>query len=156
MRALSFHALRLCLACAVLMLVFGATARANAPPGRYTSSGGTVTDTKTKLIWQQVTPTAAFLLADAKAYCASAAGATLGGSGWRLPTIKELLSLLDYTQTVVLIDQNFFSVVTSVKVFWSSTPTSSGFVGVWGLNFSNGFNFPLSVDETGVSVRCVR
>jgi formylglycine-generating enzyme required for sulfatase activity len=60
---------------------------ANASAGHYTMTGGTVFDTKTKLTWQQTVPAARYAWADAKAYCQTVG---LAGTGWRLPTRKEL------------------------------------------------------------------
>ncbi|MDQ1333920.1 MAG: hypothetical protein QG552_870, partial [Thermodesulfobacteriota bacterium] len=63
---------------------------------------GTVTDTSTGLMWQQDTARDdqgnydTMTWEEALAYCE---GRTLGGhTDWRLPTIKELRSLVDYTR----------------------------------------------------------
>jgi hypothetical protein len=56
-------------------------------------SGGLVQDTLTSLVWQQQPSTTTMSLADAQTYCSSA------GSGFRLPTLKELLSIVDLTVT---------------------------------------------------------
>ena len=72
--------------------------RAAAPSGRYTVTGETVYDPRTKLTWQRSTPTTMYGSDDARATCASAAvAAALGGAGWRLPTVKELSTLVDYS-----------------------------------------------------------
>ena len=76
-------------------------ARADAPAGRYVVSTNTVYDNKTKLTWQR-TPSSSsecpYTYVQAKDYC-STIGATLGGTGWRLPTVKELLTLIDWSKT---------------------------------------------------------
>ncbi len=75
-----------------------------APAGRYvvTAGGtvnGTVQDTKTGLIWQQTVPSGTYTWADATAYCGSTVVSTrLGGTGWRLPTLEELQTIVDHTQ----------------------------------------------------------
>ena len=82
---------------ATLAICVASPAHAAAPAGHYVVSGaGTVLDTKSKLTWQQAGSLGTF--AEAKAYCAQL-GSTLGGAGWRLPTFKELLTLLDLSQT---------------------------------------------------------
>src|SRR5262245_59198244 len=68
---------------------------ADAPAARYNASmgKGTVYDTKTTLTWQQA-PTAAADWKSASSSCTMPAP-TLPGTGWRLPTMKELQTLVD-------------------------------------------------------------
>jgi hypothetical protein len=62
----------------------------------YTDNGdGTVTDNHTGLTWQQVPPEAFYAWPEAIAYAESLSLA--GHDDWRLPTMKELLSLADFT-----------------------------------------------------------
>jgi formylglycine-generating enzyme required for sulfatase activity len=137
---------------ATLALTF--PARASAPPGRYTVSGGTVLDTKTKLTWQQQTPTTLYTWADAKTYCAGLGG-TLGGSGWRLPTIRELVTLIDYSQgTPPVIDTTTFP-GTPVADFWSSSPQAGSSTNVWEVWFYFG-NPRVSATTSTLNVLCVR
>src|SRR5437868_3798480 len=85
------------LLCALLCSAYAA-----APGGRYQYMGSSVVvvDTKTNLTWQRM-QAAAMSWAAANAYCANPSTATaLGGTGWRLPTVKELLSLLDVSQPI--------------------------------------------------------
>ena len=51
-------------------------------------SGGLVGDTLTNLVWQRQASTTTMTRAAAQTYCSSA------GSDFRLPTLKELLSLV--------------------------------------------------------------
>lgn len=128
--------------------------RASAPPGRYTTSNGTVTDTKTKLIWQQVSPSSPVTWADAKSYCAGV-GATLGGNGWRLPTMKELQTLVDASVSAPpAIDVTYFPNAPS-SGFWSATPSTADSTAVWVLLFSDGSEG--QAPRSGkFQVRCVR
>jgi hypothetical protein len=129
-----------------------APAQANAPAGRYTTTGGTVFDTKTKLTWQQTAPTGTFTLAGAKTFCQNVV-ASLGGTGWRLPTIKELVTIVDYSQTgSPKIDAAFLG--TTAGYYWSASPVIGE---AWGVSFGTGV---VSNGFGGVSpmahVRCVR
>ena len=84
------------------MLAAGARlVHAAAPAGRYSVAAGVVTDNCTGLHWQQA-PSAPLSRADAWLYCQSAA--VPPGNGWRLPTIKELQSLVDEASTGYPID----------------------------------------------------
>jgi hypothetical protein len=125
---------------------------ADAPPGRYTISAGTVIDTKTGLTWQQgVGPGANW--ANAKTYCA---GLSLAGTGWRLPTMKELLTILDVLRSgAPYIDQTAFP--GPAAAFWSSTPyaPSSGNAWIVYTTALSSANYFLSVSSS-TTVRCVR
>jgi Protein of unknown function (DUF1566) len=141
-------------AAAVVAVFWTVPTRANAPAGRYTANGGTVYDVKTKLTWQQPAPTATYSWANAKTYCASAAvSSALGGSGWRLPTIKELQTLVDYSQTTPpAIDQSYFS-GTQTTDYWSSSSLAGGpSSSVWVVSFYDGS----TNSGSGGFVRCVR
>lgn len=73
---------------------YGQDARYKGRQPDYTDNGdGTVTDNNTGLMWQQ-TPGPEMTWANAKANAASFELA--GHSDWRLPTIKELYSLMDF------------------------------------------------------------
>ena len=86
-------------------------------------SNGTVYDTRTKLTWQLVVSSASFVLADAKAHCASSAvQSALGGSGWRLPTVKELYTLVDLSRPAAPKIDPIFAAGLPGTTFWSSTP----------------------------------
>jgi hypothetical protein len=128
---------------------------AGAPPGRYTTSNGTVTDTKTKLIWQQAPAPSTMTWENARSYCAGI-GATLGGSGWRLPTVKELQTLVDTSRSRPAIDVTFFP-NTALLGSWTSTPgtglTDASYV--WIIIFIEGNEAQSQLSST-LQVRCVR
>jgi Protein of unknown function (DUF1566) len=122
----------------------------NAPAGRYTyPAAGTVYDTKTKLTWQQ-TLASEYAWADAKTYCAGV-GATLGGTGWRLPTMKELQTIIDES---TLIDLTAFPRSPASPV-WSSSLLAGSPSTAWFVDFLNGTTFGEDVSAT-LHVRCVR
>jgi Protein of unknown function (DUF1566) len=131
---------------------------ASAPPGRYLIANGTVVDTKTMLTWQQAAATATYNWANATSYCANLM--LNGVSGWRLPTVKELSTLVDATQ-LEPIDLTAFPGTSGV--FWSSTPYAnfSPPPSAWTVDFSTPFSTTAG-DTTnagvtsGARVRCVK
>ena len=110
----------------------------------FTANGdGTVTDHATGLMWQQADSGSGMDWEDALAY---AAGSTLAGhDDWRLPNIKELQSLVDYSRSPSAgdtadqgpaIDTDFFEITelpsgttdydSDYGYFWSSTSAYFG------------------------------
>jgi len=139
-------------ACSLLAgaLLFPLRVQANAPAGRYVATGATVLDKKTGLTWQQSVPAGAFTWSDAMSYC-STLGTTLGGSGWRLPAIKELQSLLDVSATAPAIDTsaNGFSGTPTDQPFWSATVVASSPDSAWWVLFGG-------VDSGGAAGGAIR
>jgi hypothetical protein len=156
--AVKFHPLRTTILAAVAFSAVGFSMAVAAPTGRYTIANGTVYDSKTKLTWQQTVSTTTYSGGGAVTYCAGL-GAQLGGSGWRLPTIKELVSIVDYSRSAPAIDPTAFPSTPSGR-FWSST-TAVGMTpaSAWFLE-SNGLlgSFPTAGPPTGPTLyaRCVR
>ena len=76
----------------------------------YTDNGnGTVSDNVTDLMWSQDISTASMSWEEAIEYCENL---ELGGyDDWRLPTVKELWSLRNYSQGWPWIDTDFFYLV---------------------------------------------
>jgi hypothetical protein len=147
---MKIHATRLsllALAGAVSAIVIGASARASAPAGRYTVSGGTIYDTRTKLTWQQAPATTTYTWDNAKTYCAN--------SGWRLPRMKELLTIVDYSGGSPAIDQTYFP-STPTGPFWTSSPAQGSATLAWYVDFSSGSAFATLTTSTATYVRCVR
>jgi len=97
----------------------------------------TVTDTSTGLMWQQVTDPNRHTWLEALAYCE---GASLSGyDDWRLPTVKELVSLVDRSNYGHL-DTEFFPDPESV--YWSSTTYFPHTSRAWIVNFFNANDGP--------------
>jgi hypothetical protein len=144
---------RVVLFLAVAGFVAGLTvsAYADAPAGRYTITNGTVYDTKTKLTWQQAVPSTKYAWADAKTYCS---GLSLAGTGWRLPTAKELQTIVDESRMSPSIDPTAFPSTPS-DYFWSSSPLAGSSSLAWYVYFSYG-NPGSGVVSGAYSVRCVR
>jgi hypothetical protein len=148
-------------ALAIIMVTSPRSVDAAAPVGHYVvtagsgTGNGTVYDSKSKLTWQQTVSSTAYALADAKTYCAGV-GASLGGTGWRVPTIKELLSIVDFSQTAPpMIDPNAFPATPSA-VFWSSSPLAGSSSYAWYVRFVSGYTDYDHVVSSPFLVRCVR
>jgi hypothetical protein len=76
----------------------------------YTDNGdGTITDNVTGLVWAQELSTSGLSWDEASDYCESL---TLGGyDDWRLPTVKELWSIRDFSQGWPWVDTDYFHLV---------------------------------------------
>lgn len=140
----------------VLMSATASALWAAAPHGQYDIlNDGTVKDRKTGLIWQQKAATVQHTWSSAKDYCAQL---SLGGvsSGWRLPEVLELASLVDRAAASPspTIDSTAFPSATAGR-FWTAT-ASAGYAGkYWFLDFASGI-LNSDSDEQPYWVRCVR
>lgn len=132
---------------------------ADAPPGRYAVSGGVVTDTKTGLHWtQSFSPEthiwdASGSTGSAQNYCS-----TMSGGPWRLPSLNELMTLVDFTvaandSSVTPIDPIAFPAtpVPNYFVVWTSTPGQvpgqPGTPGAYYVAFNYGFSNVLMASQ---------
>ncbi len=80
--------------------------------------GATVFDRITGLSWQRGAPGTPLGWSDAQAYCATNA-AQLSGTGWRLPSLRELEGLIEIGPTTPALDPLF--AVTSEVWQWTSS-----------------------------------
>jgi hypothetical protein len=115
--------------------------------------GGLVRDTLTGLVWQQQTSTTKLSLSDATEYCSTV------GTGFRMPTLKELDSIVDLTVTSgAIINQAVFP-NTPAEGFWTSSPVTPYLHDMtWGVYFNSAWFFQ-AFSEAHASVywvRCVR
>ena len=109
--------------------VLGLTAslRAAAPAGRFVINGNIVTDTVTGLVWQKLPDGTGRNYTNGAAYCNGNTPA-LPGTGWRLPTLKELSTLFDPAATTSpRWDSSFGGTATSS--YWTSDQRPPGCVG---------------------------
>ena len=112
--------------------------------------GTEVCDNTTGLIWQQ-TPDNSFLgQVDAIALCPTL------GAGYRLSEIKELISLVDYSQfNPALPTDHPFSGVVSGVFYWSASTEVGGPQRGWAVDLSDG-NVSGRVKTNSNFVWCVR
>jgi hypothetical protein len=125
-----------------------------------------VLDRETGLVWQKtpndgnvgsLNPPTTF--GSAKGDCVT--NQTGGRSGWRLPTVYELMSLRDSNSSFYpTIPHNIFQSVSSTNHYWSSTSFGSDPNSVYTVNFiptANGAPYLGADKQTGTaSVWCVR
>lgn len=152
---------RRAVALAIVVVVAGvltASLHAAAPAGHFVVNGTIVTDTATGLVWQQQ-GSAGMNYATAKSYCTNNTPG-LPGSGWRLPTIKELNSIFDPAANAPRWDAAFSG--SAASPYWSSDSRppacpSGGYCQLE-LDFNGGSVGSGRADDTTVMwyARCVR
>ncbi len=128
------------------------------------SRPGTVSDIGTGLVWQTSSAVGnagqtTFTWLEALAYCNSLNNApSLGGiASWRLPSLKELGSIVDITTSNPAIDRSVFPDTVSTW-YWSSSPFFNFRNMAYTVSFANGsasINSPEVLMTTSHPVRCV-
>jgi len=99
---------------------------------------GTITDNATGLMWMQDDSGAGLDWENALAY---ADGFSFAGyDDWRVPNVKELQSIVDYSGVYPAIDQTYFNITDEDAYFWSSTsayfnPNTPGYYYAWYVAF---------------------
>jgi hypothetical protein len=118
-------------------------------PSRYQAQpGGLVVDLATGLTWQQSVDPGSYTWSDAQTYCAGV------GTGWRVPSLTELQTIIDDTHEFPAIDQNVFPDTPSV-IFWTSSPRADDAGSAWYVDFFYGAT-DNDVASRTYGVRCVR
>jgi hypothetical protein len=139
-------------------VVMAGAARGDAPPGRFTASAGAVVDGVTHLTWRQMVATSGGGDGAGRATWANAKSACAGlDSGYRLPTAKELLTIVDFSRSNPAIDTSVSAFPdTPSEAFWTATPLAgSPPTSAWFVDFSDGYAG--NIDMTQLNrVRCVR
>ena len=95
---------------------------------------GTVTDTRSGLMWEQAEP-GDMTWSGAIDYCETLDLA--GHDDWRLPSLNELLSIVDYERTSPAMDTTAFPDA-GTNVLWSSSSLDGNPGAGWFVNFSTG------------------
>jgi hypothetical protein len=123
-------------------------------PPSYTDNGnGTITDNVTTLMWQKEDDNTTRRWSDAVTYCDNL---TLGGYyDWRLPSKKELISIVNYGTNFPAIDTTFFP-NTNSSFYWSSTTDTISTSMARLVDFGDGFVGYHTKSDYYFYVRCVR
>ena len=119
----------------------------------FTDNGdGTVTDDRTDLMWQKDDAVWVQDWSAALGYCE---GLTLADhSDWRLPDVKELRSLVDFTRSDPALDTTYFPSALP-SYYWSSSTYTNSPQHAWYVNFQRGNSLVYDKVNT-FFVRCVR
>lgn len=127
----------------------------NPNPERFLTRNGTVQDVNTQLTWQQQASTSSYAWAAAKSYCAAL---DLGGTGWRLPTVKELLSIADVRSANPALDLSAFPLPPVGVSFWSATSMAGWPVDMfpWRVEYEPEIDVRNALPTDLHHVRCVR
>ena len=124
-------------------------------PKSYTDNGdGTILDNVTGLEWQQVPNTTYKTWTNAFTYCSTLvfpAGSN-SHADWRLPTVQELATLVDYNRSTPAIDPLFG--MTPNTRYWTEDGRVQNTAYAWWVDFDYGRI--LSEDETTSSALAVR
>lgn len=117
------------------------------------NSDGTVKDLATGLTWQRVDDNNDRGWTAATIYCDEL---NLGGEqNWRLPTVKELRSIVDDSIHNPAIDNSSFP-GTNPTYYWSATPDDINSGAAWVVSFFSGGVSGFDKSFDGGYVRCVR
>lgn len=152
--------------CALVLALFvhSPFARAEEAPSHAPKAGmidngdGTVTDNKTGLVWQKEDDEKERDWNEAGEYCKGLKLA--GGSDWRLPDKKELVSLWWNAGFIEDVREKFFPTMKK-NYYWTSTPYASAEiygkknVRAFSINFTEGRSVTDAQDSLNI-VRCVR
>ncbi len=111
-----------------------------------------VTDKHTGLIWQLGDDGNTYTYSQAIQHCAGFASAE-AATGWRLPSVVELMTLIDDGVYLPSISSTFNGAQSTN--YWTSTPTASTTQLSWTVKFDFGEVIPFLTD-TSLPVRCVR
>ncbi|MEM7691997.1 MAG: DUF1566 domain-containing protein [Pseudomonadota bacterium] len=144
-------------------LTHGGAAAATKANSFVDQGNGSVADVATGLTWQQSDDNVTRNWDAAVAYCNNLNLA--GSNAWRLPNIKELLSLVFFEGSPNRnIRNRAFPGTSGTFEYWSSTERAGDSSRAWAVHFSSDFqlqndlpiNSTLNKSEGGLFVRCVR
>lgn len=131
------------------LIVVEVAGRAAAPTGQYVIGTDTVQDTRTLLTWQRVASATKYDFSGAGGYCQ---GLTIGGATWRVPTKKELETLVD-EQSTPKVDAAAFP-GTPANTFWTATKWAGDTSQTWYVDFNTGGSY-YDMHTLSWYVRCV-
>ncbi|MBW7954305.1 DUF1566 domain-containing protein [Candidatus Gracilibacteria bacterium] len=115
---------------------------------------GVVKDSITGLMWQSEGEEQGYKTwLEAKSYCADL---TLGDyTNWRVPNIKELYSIEDFTKSDYSVNEDYFNLTNLTH--WSSTTDTTDDTRAWTIKFTHGnISSQDATNNTKLHVVCVR
>jgi hypothetical protein len=119
---------------------------------RVSAACESVADERTGLVWMRAHGSPASWL-DAIAACEAATAD--GADDWRLPSVKELVTIVDDTRRNPAVDPNAFPGTPS-DLFWASTPSVADPSRAWTVTFLAGGTSALVATGNAHYHRCVR
>jgi hypothetical protein len=125
-----------------------------APPSYKYVGSGAVSSSCCGFEWQEATAPGKYSWSEASEYCASL---SRSGSGWRLPKIAELFSLVDLSDSshsTPTINVDALS-DTLREAYWSASPDGDSGQASWSVSFDDGSSQSSNVNAK-LRVRCVR
>lgn len=138
---------------AISWLSLSFLARADAPPCRYELTSDTVLDRTTKLTWQRTLDGTLRTQEEAETYCS---GLSIAGAGFRLPTVKELQTIVEVSRHAPALDTNAFpGILGSSSMHWTSSRYAKDDSNAWYVQFVDGSVYWKPVSER-IYVRCVK
>ena len=128
---------------------------AKAIAGRFAlqDNGKTVLDRVNGLRWQQGSSTTTMNWAAAKAWCSNNTP-VLPGTGWRLPTVRELQTIVDRQTGEEGMGTDAVFGATPKFLLWTMSPWVGG-GSTWFVGFGSGDSY-YSPSQNAHNVRCVR
>ena len=116
-------------------------------------SSAAVLDRETGLVWEQSPSTTTDTWYNQSFHCINLN--TGGRTGWRLPTIQELLSIVDRSQSNPSLPSGHPFTVQSSD-YWSATSSANLATGAWFVVFGDGNVLPGVKSSVGFRAWCVR
>lgn len=116
------------------------------------NGNGTITDLACGLIWKRQDDGIARFHADAIRYCKDLVFA--GSDDWRLPGVKELLSIVDFRALDPAIDTHLFP--STESRYWSASTNVINADHAWLVSFILGIATSRSKENNSTYARCVR
>ena len=118
------------------------------------NNDGTITDNVTGLMWQKSPATTTYTWEQALAFAENLTAATY--TDWRLPNIKELVSLNNETTNAPSINTTFFPTIASTRYWSSTTQFAPGSTSAWFNDFQNSGITSYDLKTINHNVICVR
>jgi len=145
--------------------VYGQDAQFTGNQPSYTDNGdGTVTDNVTGLIWQQTPDSGNYSWDQAQTYCESLSLA--GRDDWRMPSLKELFSISNFSTGWPYLDQTYFDLASTAGIskdeqYWASDyyvgqTAEGGYDAAFGVNHATGHIKAYPALVTGPMAKHVR